>query len=270
MRGDAGSLRLGMFAWYGYDRSFRERIRLIAEAGFQSACFWLSIDEDYIAKGWSNQLPYIFREYNLELENAHIPYDHCNDIWSRDSSAREALLRDYCNAVEFCSRHSVPMMVMHITRGTKPPPPYPHGLELLMQLTERAGRLGVRIAIENTASNEHIDYILGKIDSPHLGLCYDTSHDFLRGEPFCGLLRKWGHRLFATHVSDNDGLKDCHWIIGTGKVDWHTFVDSFPKSSYTGVLSCEVLPSDNEPVVEFVKSAHDQLKRLSRRIEERR
>ncbi len=266
MQSDVDAYRLGMFAWYGYDQSIQERVRIIAEAGFNTTCFWLGIDEYLFASGRSCQLPAVIRDYGLEIENVHIPYDRCNDIWSEDAKVRAELMRMYMCSLEYCSMYEIPIMVMHITRGAKPPSPNTRGTQFLMDLTEKAANLGVKIAIENTASNDHIDSILDKIDSAYIGLCYDSSHDFLRGKPFCGILRKWGHRLFTTHISDNDGLNDRHWIIGKGKLNWDVFIKSFPKSSYGGVLSCEVLPQDTDPIEEFVKAAYDRMNLLSHQL----
>jgi len=48
-----------------------------------------------------------------------------------------------------------------------------------------AERLGITIAIENSHSTEHIDYVLENIPSSNLGFCYDSRHDFLYSkEPY--------------------------------------------------------------------------------------
>ncbi len=34
------------------------------------------------------------------------------------------------------------------------------------------------------------------------------------------LLERWGHRLMVTHIGDNDGVLDRHWLPGLGTLNW--------------------------------------------------
>ena len=96
--------------------------------------------------------------------------------------------------------------------------------------------------MENTGKLHHLDHIYSSIESPFLGFCYDSSHDFLGAPELGEILSKWGHLLVATHLSDNDGVTDKHWIPKEGIIDWGIIGDSFPKDAYTGFFTLEVLP----------------------------
>jgi hypothetical protein len=88
-----------------------------------------------------------------------------------------------------------------------------------------------------------VDRALSSIDSPHLGFCYDSSHDFLYARHPTDILRRWGGRLATTHRSDNDGTGDRHWIPGRGTIDWAGIRDALPKRRPLP-LSLEVVPID--------------------------
>jgi hypothetical protein len=65
------------------------------------------------------------------------------------------------------------------------------------------------------------------------------------GRPF-SLLRKYGNRLFALHLSDNDGLDDRHWALGRV---WWTGPPSpmpLPPEKRPPVLCLEVIQDDPE------------------------
>ena len=103
------------------------------------------------------------------------------------------------------------------------------------------------LAVENTRkSHYYLDQLYSSIESPFLGLCYDSSHDFLSVSEPGEILRKWGHLLVATHLSDNDGISDKHWIPRKGAIDWEMVKECFPKDTYTGFLTLEVVPKTGE------------------------
>jgi sugar phosphate isomerase/epimerase len=95
----------------------------------------------------------------------------------------------------------------------------------------------------NEEDSTAVDRALSSIDSPHLGFCYDSSHDFLYARHPTDILRRWGGRLATTHRSDNDGTGDRHWIPGRGTIDWAGIRDALPKRRPLP-LSLEVVPID--------------------------
>jgi sugar phosphate isomerase/epimerase len=146
-------------------------------------------------------------------------------------------------SVRFCGDRKIPILVAHLSKGHDAPSPTPRGLDRLVDLVEEAARSGVVIALENVRSNAALDLALVKIESPHLGFCYDSSHDFLHTAHPTAILRRWGDRLVYTHLSDNDGSRDCHWIPGRGTIDWKAIAAAMPKRRPLP-LSLEVVPVD--------------------------
>jgi sugar phosphate isomerase/epimerase len=126
----------------------------------------------------------------------------------------------------------------------------------------------VILALENTARPDYVNTILSRIASANLALCYDSSHDFLHGNPPGSILDKWGHRLVTTHFADNDGERDDHWLPGEGTADWACVRRSFPSRTYDGAILLEALPKlpeDSSPQV-FLETAYERAKRLKNEL----
>lgn len=109
-----------------------------------------------------------------------------------------------------------------------------------------------------------VPYILDKIQSNYLGFCYDSSHYNLSDKQDFYLLEKYGERLVTTHLSDNDGLKDRHWLPGHGTIDWAMVAKHFP-ASYQGCLTLEAYPTTGEredsPQI-YLKRAYQKVKNV--------
>lgn len=262
------SLPLGMYAWFGYRLPLEQRVRLIARAGFSTTGLWFGGDEELVAASMADGMPALARDVGLSVDNIHAPFEACNALWSDSRSAIAAAIKPYMLALDFCRRHDIPILVVHVSRGASPPPPTQSGLHALCELVARAAELGVVLAVENTRSPLHSDFVLSGIESRHLGFCYDSSHDFISGHSPCTLLRKWGGCLVTTHLSDNNGISDDHYLPGDGRIDWDVVRDTFPKAQYLGALMLEVVPQSSEGIApeQFVRTAYDRALDLRRKL----
>jgi sugar phosphate isomerase/epimerase len=233
----------GFFSWFGYPLPIDDRMRLIAEAGFERVSIWLGKEEACIAEGRPTDLCTAAERSGLYVECAHAPYEGCNLLWHDEDAVAAPIVADLRTWARFCGEHEIPILVAHLSKGHDAPQPTPHGLDRLAGIVEEAARAGVVIALENVRSNAALDTALTEIDSPHLGFCYDSSHDFMHAAHPTEILRRWGSRLAYTHLSDNDGARDCHWIPGYGTIDWTAVAAAMPARRPLP-LSLEVVPVD--------------------------
>lgn len=117
----------------------------------------------------------------------------------------------------------------------------------LQELAAYMGQLGMTLALENLPrtcvgrSAEEVAYLTGRV--PALRLCFDTNHftplrPDVRFRPlqraFPSLRAKWnpaaengvsyartfGGKIVTVHISDYDGIDECHWLPGQGLVDF--------------------------------------------------
>lgn len=251
----------GVFSWFGYRPAIDERVRMIKAAGYAATSVWLGRQEPLVREGKADIIPDIVRSSGLFFEYVHASYANVNKLWSRDPAERALIREDYAEAIRFCARHRIPTVVMHIVKGMNPPAPSASGLAVIADLVKLAEDGGVRIAVENTRHTGYADYVLERIESSNLGFCYDSSHDFLYGEHPGEVLRSWSKRLMITHLSDNDGLSDKHWLPGLGNGNWEPVADSFPAEEFDGYLTLEVLPKRESygPPEQFLRAGIERL-----------
>ncbi len=258
---------LGIFSHFGFDLPLEQRLRLIKKSGFKSTFIWLGDEEELVRQGKTDLMVKLVKDYNLYLEHVHASYRDANFIWSDVPCQREEIKAYYKNCIKFCSKHKIPYLVIHPTKSSSPPPFNEKGLKILQDITLFAEDKNVKIAIENTRINKYVDYILENIKSQNMGLCYDTSHDNLYGDPTFRIVQRWPKRIFVTHISDNLGEKDDHFFPWRGTFDWEKFAIIFSKIKYSGILTLEVFPErENSEPNDFLKIAFKNAKRLHKMI----
>lgn len=229
--------KYGIFAWFGYRLPIDVRLRLIAEAGFDCVMLWWG-DEFVEIDGEKTRHPDLARKYGLEIANAHAPYEHANYLWD-DGIKGEAYEKMLLEGIRSCALSGVPVLVVHPSAGKRPELPAGNaGIQRLLRLLDEAGKLGVKLALENVERPDYLDYVFSSIGDENLGFCYDSGHDFLVSGGL-GILEKYADRLLALHLHDNDGLEDLHLLPGDGKIDWQAVKFKLNKAGFGGPITLE-------------------------------
>jgi sugar phosphate isomerase/epimerase len=143
-------------------------------------------------------------------------------------------------------------------------------IDQIHRLIKYIGKEDVKLAVENlpsTTANDILFYVLNSIYDPRFGLCYDSSHDNLTG-PRLEILKKYGARLIATHISDNRGVKDDHMLPFEGTFCWKDFCAVFGEIDYKGVFLLEVEMRESAFKIpdEFLAEAFARAVRLLNRL----
>lgn len=237
--------KLGIFSWFGFVLPLPERLRLIKQAGFDAVSLWWE-DEQGLKVVKKDDFTALVDDSGLIFENIHAPFNNTNDLWNENKTARNKIIKKHLNWLEDCAKYNIPLMVMHVTEGDNAAAPNKYGIESMLCLVRFAENVGVKIAIENTRREDNISIILNEILSEHLGFCFDSSHANLYSDKGENLLKCFSHRLTATHLSDNDGIKDRHWLPGNGIIEWKTIISSFAINRYENNLTLEVCANQDE------------------------
>ncbi len=125
--------------------------------------------------------------------------------------------------------------------------------ESFAELGDAVGELGLMLCLENlmdhanhagrrifgTASAELMD-LLDYLRHPALGLTLDTSHANVQNLDIPAVIREWGERLRALHISDNDGSGDQHRTPGSGKIEWLPICAALKETGYAGPFNLEI------------------------------
>ena len=136
----------------------------------------------------------------------------------------------------------------------------------------QTGKYEIKVAFENINSPEYLYGTLQHFDDPYVGFCYDSGHEACHtpGERF---LPKIGNRLFCTHLHDNDGKGDRHWLPFDGSIDFERISYDLKNSGYRGNLTMELYYNDKYKKLyteeEFVQEAYLRVERLNAMIKEK-
>ena len=124
--------------------------------------------------------------------------------------------------------------------------------EAFSALAERAEQVGIRLAVENMADGHcpglrrfgaHISELrelIEEVGSSCVGICFDSSHANIQRLDLPAAVRECGDLLWATHMSDNDGAGDRHWMPFQGKIGWEEIVDALEEIGYEGLFNLEI------------------------------
>lgn len=213
--------KLGIYAGLGYpDTPFEERISLIKKTGFDTVCLNFEKDMEQTETEWENQVR-IVSKYDLPVQSVHLTGEGMTEIWS-DGITADALTRRTIDELRRMKSLGIDIGVIHVTWGFKPPePPSEKALNRFRKIAEEAEKCGAHLALENSVFPGHLHFLMENIDSPNIGFCYDSGHEnaFTPGENF---LVKYSDRLFTTHLHDNCGNYDNHYVPfdKNGSIDW--------------------------------------------------
>lgn len=246
---------ISIFAWFGLEVPMRERFPMIRQAGFEGVTFWWEGAGDFKSDNMRNPLAYkeqpeLAREAGLCVENIHAPFGKANTLWE-DGAEGAFFLQTLLDCIDDCAAYGIPTMVVHPSCGKTIPPVSDIGLQRYAALIERAEQLNVNIAMENLMDAEPIAraaFLLDHFDSPRFGFCYDSGHRnvYVNSLPEAAALRendllsRFGHRLMALHLHDNDGTKDQHRLPFDETIDWPATLRRIKAAGYQGNLHLEV------------------------------
>jgi sugar phosphate isomerase/epimerase len=117
-----------------------------------------------------------------------------------------------------------------------------NGLEVWRRVADEAGRLGVRVAVENVFDDgpEPLRMLIDKIDRPDFGFCFDSGHfNLFSTVPMEHWFEALGRRLIEVHLHDNDGTGDAHWAVGRGTVDFKKMFYLMQRHASSPLLTIE-------------------------------
>jgi sugar phosphate isomerase/epimerase len=200
-------------------------------------------------------------QHGLSMDVAHGPYVHV-DCGAPDETERQ-------HAVDWIASFFDPMaalgatcIVVHPNRHTNREAPEKSRLETrqsLIELADRAGERGLRLALENLMlyqgrrAGDSVKELLEIIDGlpPNVGLCLDTGHAAIAQRDPAEELRLGGQRIFHLHLHDNDGTYDHHWVPGDGIIRFDDVIQTMQRTGFSGSATIEVVskPDNIEDVL---------------------
>ncbi|CAG7644561.1 sugar phosphate isomerase/epimerase family protein [Paenibacillus allorhizosphaerae] len=190
------------------------------------------------------------RAAGLEVWSVHIPYGTDWDPSCLDPEMRKDVIAKVKAVLAFAQEWGVRRAVYHPSWEPIASEDRARRLktckETLSVLAEESVKYGVQLAIECLPrtclgnSADEMEYLVG--DEPALGICCDVNHLFKETpEQF---IKRLGSRIVTTHISDNDGNDEKHWLPGDGVIGWRAVLDALVQAGYGGTFMYEVRNPD--------------------------
>lgn len=234
-------LCIGMLG--GTDLTDEEMLGLIKKVGFDAYFANWADGRDLVAvRDCGDSL-------GLRLQSVHAPFNRMDSLWYPDERTEptvQRLLKSFCDSAEV----GAPIVVIHpfitFTRNQATQA----GIDHYGVLIEEAGKLGIKLAIENVEGESYLDALMEAYkDQSHVGFCWDTGHEMCYNR-HRDLLADYGDRLLCTHLNDNLGIKspeglltfhdDLHLLPFDGIADWQGIADRLVKWGFDGPLTFEL------------------------------
>ena len=232
------------------DRDLLERIKAAGAASVELTDYHPTFDYADI-KAFS-VLRSSLDNLGLELNSlhAHLKYlDPECDLAATDRLQREHVVTSYRRAIDTVRAVGGGILVTHdnLIPNVGEPDHADRKVALLENLAKIAAygsNQGVPIAVENHPNGyfqhpEHLVALLEEIETGNVGICIDTGHRNLCGDP-AQAIRIAGKHLITVHIHDNHGERDEHLLPMRGAIDWDDVFDALGQIGYPGTFMYEI------------------------------
>ncbi|MCR4725999.1 MAG: sugar phosphate isomerase/epimerase [Clostridia bacterium] len=243
-----------VYAYCGFDLTAEERFKKIKEAGFDKTAVWCHTDFN-TNSGISEyeQFKYL-REQGLKLSYAHCPIKYAPYLANKYYGAKEAV-KTHKIYVKDAKEQGVEIVVAHLPEVT------PAVIDNVGEIAEFAAGQGVKIAFENLVGDKPFDELFRAVKDAYF--CYDTCHALMFGDEDGQMAERYADRLIATHLSDGDGKKDCHFMLGKGVFNFSALAEKLKKLGYKGDYTLEAFQTpEYTDISDFLSDGKARLEQI--------
>ena len=224
-----------------YPDSSPERWETAAKAGFTDA--EIDTNNRLPAEEICRDSEKIFADLKaggLPPAPSHLPFGPAWDISAADAGVRVRALEGLESLLQWAGNKGIGTAVLHPSfepiDNAERADRLAFASESIRRLGEAAANCGVRIAVENlprtclgNCSGELAE-LTG--NGMYAGVCFDVNHLLLESHE--NFVRKAGHLICTTHLSDYDRKDEKHWFPGDGCIDWAELRALMEGAGYTG------------------------------------
>ncbi len=213
--------------------SIAEQIGVYAAVGFESFFLSCGVTEEFFRiPEWAA----VARRVGVCFEAVHGPSDGVDALWvPEETDGARAYLARAERLIDLCAEGGVGRLVLHVGGAE---PVSAAGLARFAALEAFATDRGVSLCYENAGSAAHL-FAVVESASPGHGFCHDAGHEQCY-TPDADYLTRLGPRLLYTHIHDNLGKADNHFLPYDGILDWDAYATRIAEIGYTGTLNLEL------------------------------
>ncbi len=246
--------RISAYAYCGFDVPAEERFQKIKEAGFEKVAVWCHTDYNtHSGISEYEQFKYV-REQGLKVSYAHAPTKFAPYLMNKYYGAKDAV-KTHKVYLKGAKEQGVDIVVMHLPEVTKTV------IDNVTEIAAFAEDVGVTLAVENLTGEAPFNELFNEVKN--ISFCYDTCHALMFGDTDGKMAERYMDRLVTTHLSDGDGKKDCHFMVGDGVFDFVTLAKRLKDGGYKGDFVLEAFQSaEYADISEFLQVGKQRLERI--------
>ncbi len=220
----------------------------------------------------------LIEKLGLETYSFHAPFADGIDITSPDKHVRDFARDELFKAAEAAAILNVRYFVVHPGPENATLPDHDrfwrlqNAVDVLNQTYAHCHRLGVGLVLENmlphlfAGRTRDLLWILGALDTFHVGVCLDTGHAYLGGD-LPSVAHKLSGHLWMVHASDNHRQYDDHLPPGDGGIQWAALLKHLNDLHFNGTFIMEIAGSDDRKcVLEGARRGRAYLRDLAHRL----
>ncbi len=198
----------------------------------------------------------------------HIPFGQGWEYQSTNEAVRRKAVDKATTFIRNCSCLNSRLFTMHGCMEPVPLEPAERGRCLeaarrsLEELIPVAADHGITLNIEDLPRSclgntpEELGQLVEGFPLEQVGICFDVNHLCGAAERLPEAIKTHRDRIRSFHISDYDGVDECHWYPGMGVIDWSAVMDEI-----------RTLPNDNVLLIfeafSFLKAPAWQDRRVS-------
>ena len=255
----------GISLFFGYNMSSEKRAELIKKYGFDSVI--TSGDKRFRKQNGSlRKQVKIIRERGLKLSTLHMSYiqSDLHYFWEEGKKG-EKLKKDLIKDVKNAKKYGFRCVVVHLFGEYSQV-----GKQRLLAVLNVCQKCNIPLAIENIDDQKLFVKVFEEIKHPYMKFCYDSGHNNVFDKDF-GYLEKYGDKLIAVHLHDNNGEEDYHTLNKFGSINWNLLGRKLAKHSKNLMsLDYEIFMKfglDGTPPEDCLSQVKEQADRLEEIIE---
>jgi len=220
----------------------------------------------------------IFGSNGIEILSFHTPY-WPNDISMLDTKRRKDCVASIIKNLEVFGKCCPgKIVVIHpgeiVESGNDYRKHHELAVSSMKEICAVASKYDLFIALENMRHgddrpNENfkdrfgedtkaILAIIKELEYKHAGICFDTGHANIAGD-IIKKLKDCESRVIHTHISDNLGIRDNHFLPEKGKIPWKEFFEVLTAPGYKGCVNLEIVPQEGMGSVEAIMESKKRL-----------
>lgn len=171
----------------------------------------------------------------IDIASVHIPFGGNWSFASPDESLRRKAVDNTLEFLDAFASTKSKNYTMHTCLEPISDEERPQAMKAIAKTIEEllptAAKMGISINMENLPRTclgntpAELFEIIKDFPKENLGVCFDVNHFCNCAHVIPQAIDLLGKYIRAFHISDYDGVDECHWYPGFGRVDWVAVMD---------------------------------------------